>query len=117
MVDLAGGMGYRQASPPFPSRRLHGTQPMVSGGSSRAVRPVASWLVRSRSPRDVGSMQFPALCGFAGLACPTFGRVSRHGRHGAHPDLDNLGRSPPYPPRTADTSFCSRDRGVLIPRI
>ncbi|HUR94895.1 MAG TPA: amidase [Gemmatimonadales bacterium] len=94
MVELAGGMGYRQAfatclgpgrSPWDPSR--------WSGGSSSGPgAAVAAGLVPFAIGSETwGSIQYPAaFCGITGLR-PTYGRVSRHGSMTLSATMDKLG--------------------------
>lgn len=97
MVELAGGMGYRQ-----PNASLTGpgitpwaadTSPSWSGGSSSGSgSAVAAGTVGFAIGSETwGSIVTPAaFCGITGLR-PTYGRVSRHGAMALSWTLDKLG--------------------------
>jgi aspartyl-tRNA(Asn)/glutamyl-tRNA(Gln) amidotransferase subunit A len=94
MVELAGGMGYRQPNSSFtgpgvnPWNREHWT----GGSSSGAGSAVAAGLVPFAIGSETwGSIVGPASnCGLSGLR-PTYGRVSRHGAMALSWTLDKLG--------------------------
>lgn len=94
MVELAGGMGYRQAFATFPGPGRTPWDPTRwSGGSSSGPgAAVAAGLVPFAIGSETwGSIQYPAaFCGVTGLR-PTFGRVSRHGAMTLSPTMDKLG--------------------------
>jgi aspartyl-tRNA(Asn)/glutamyl-tRNA(Gln) amidotransferase subunit A len=94
MVELAGGMGYRQPNASF-------TGPGISpwrldrwsgGSSSGSGSAVAAGLVPFAIGSETwGSILSPAAnCGVSGLR-PTYGRVSRHGAMALSWSLDKLG--------------------------
>ncbi|HAX24348.1 MAG TPA: amidase [Thermomicrobiales bacterium] len=97
MVELAGGMGYKQ-----PNASLTGpgitpwqadTSPSWSGGSSSGSgSAVAAGAVGFAIGSETwGSIVTPAaFCGITGLR-PTYGRVSRHGAMALSWTLDKLG--------------------------
>ncbi|MBW1699446.1 MAG: amidase [Deltaproteobacteria bacterium] len=94
MVELAGGMGYRQ---PYASFTGPGITPwnlnMWSGGSSSGSgSSVSAGLVPFAIGTETwGSILGPANhCGVSGLR-PTYGRVSRHGAMALCWTLDKLG--------------------------
>jgi aspartyl-tRNA(Asn)/glutamyl-tRNA(Gln) amidotransferase subunit A len=94
MVELAGGMGYRQ---PYASFTGPGINPWnraawSGGSSSGAGSAVAAGLVPfAIGSESWGSILSPAgYCGIAGLR-PTYGRVSRHGAMALSWTLDKLG--------------------------
>src|SRR6185503_20391905 len=82
MVELAGGMGYRQAFASYagPGRTPWDLDRWSGGSSSGPAAAVAAGLVPFAIGSETwGSIQYPAaFCGVTGLR-PTFGRVSRHG--------------------------------------
>lgn len=94
MVELAGGMGYRQPHASFTGPGINPWAPGTwSGGSSSgAGSAVAAGLV----PFAIGSETWGSIlgpagnCGVAGLR-PTYGRVSRHGAMALSWTLDKLG--------------------------
>jgi len=94
MVELAGGMGYRQAFASFsgPGRTPWDTSRWSGGSSSGPGAAVSAGLVPFAIASETwGSMQYPAaFCGVTGLR-PTFGRVSRHGAMALSPTMDKLG--------------------------
>ncbi len=94
MVELAGGMGYRQ---PHASFTGPGVNPWDStrwsgGSSSGSGSAVCAGLVPFAIGSETwGSILGPANhCGIAGLR-PTFGRVSRHGAMVLSWSLDKIG--------------------------
>jgi aspartyl-tRNA(Asn)/glutamyl-tRNA(Gln) amidotransferase subunit A len=94
MVELAGGMGYRQAFATYagPGRTPWDTDRWSGGSSSGPAAAVAAGLVPFAIGSETwGSIQYPAaFCGVTGLR-PTFGRVSRHGAMALSPTMDKLG--------------------------
>jgi len=94
MIELAGGMGYRQPNAPFTGPCINPWAPDAwSGGSSSGSgAAVASGLVPFAIGSETwGSILSPAgYCGLAGLR-PTYGRVSRHGAMALCWTLDKLG--------------------------
>ena len=94
MVELAGGMGYRQAFASFsgPGRTPWDPTRWSGGSSSGPAAAVAAGLVPFAIGSETwGSIQYPAaFCGVTGLR-PTFGRVSRHGAMALSPTMDKLG--------------------------
>lgn len=94
MVELAGGMGYRQPNASFTGPGITPWNPGAwSGGSSSgSASAVAAGLVPFALGSETwGSILSPAgSCGVAGLR-PTYGRVSRHGAMALCWTLDKLG--------------------------
>ncbi len=94
MVELAGGMGYRQPNASFTGPGINPWNPATwSGGSSSgAGAAVAAGLVPFAIGSETwGSILSPAgNCGVTGLR-PTYGRVSRHGAMTLCWTLDKLG--------------------------
>ena len=94
MIELAGGMGYRQPNASFTGPCINPWNPGAwSGGSSSGSgAAVASGLVPFAIGSETwGSILSPAgYCGLAGLR-PTYGRVSRHGAMALCWTLDKLG--------------------------
>jgi aspartyl-tRNA(Asn)/glutamyl-tRNA(Gln) amidotransferase subunit A len=94
MVELAGGMGYRQPNAAFTGPGINPWSPEAwSGGSSSGSgSAVAAGLVPFALGSETwGSILSPAgNCGLAGLR-PTYGRVSRHGAMALCWTLDKLG--------------------------
>jgi len=94
MVELAGGMGYRQpnASITGPGINPWNKDAWSGGSSSGSGSSVAAGLV----PFAIGSETFGSIlspagnCGVAGLR-PTYGRVSRYGAMALSWTLDKLG--------------------------
>jgi aspartyl-tRNA(Asn)/glutamyl-tRNA(Gln) amidotransferase subunit A len=94
MVELAGGMGYRQPNASFTGPGINPWNPEAwSGGSSSGSgSAVAAGLV----PFAIGSETWGSIlspggyCGIAGLR-PSYGRVSRHGAMALCWTLDKLG--------------------------
>jgi len=82
MVELAGGMGYRQANASFsgPARNPWNPTTWAGGSSSGSGAAVAAGLVPFAIGTETwGSITTPAsYCGLSGLR-PTYGRVSRAG--------------------------------------
>ena len=94
MVELAGGMGYRNADASFTGPGINPWNPNYwSGGSSSGPgSAVAAGLVSfAIGSETVGSILTPSsFCGITGLR-PTYGRVSRHGAMALCWSLDKLG--------------------------
>jgi len=94
MIELAGGMGYRQPNASFtgPCINPWDAQAWTGGSSSGSGAAVASGLVPFAIGSETwGSILSPAgYCGLAGLR-PTYGRVSRHGAMALCWTLDKLG--------------------------
>jgi aspartyl-tRNA(Asn)/glutamyl-tRNA(Gln) amidotransferase subunit A len=94
MVELAGGMGYRQPNASFtgPGVNPWNTAHWSGGSSSGSGSAVAAGLVPFAIGSETwGSILSPAsLCGVTGLR-PTYGRVSRHGAMTLSWTLDKLG--------------------------
>jgi aspartyl-tRNA(Asn)/glutamyl-tRNA(Gln) amidotransferase subunit A len=94
MVELAGGMGYRQPNASFtgPGISPWGAEAWSGGSSSGSGAAVAAGLVPFAIGSETwGSILSPAAsCGVSGLR-PTYGRVSRHGAMALCWTLDKLG--------------------------
>jgi aspartyl-tRNA(Asn)/glutamyl-tRNA(Gln) amidotransferase subunit A len=94
MVELAGGMGYRQPNASFtgPGISPWGADAWSGGSSSGSGAAVAAGLVPFAIGSETwGSILSPAAnCGISGLR-PTYGRVSRHGAMALCWTLDKLG--------------------------
>lgn len=94
MVELAGGMGYRQANASFtgPGRTPWNPSYWSGGSSSGPGAAVGAALVPFAIGSETwGSIMFPsACCAVSGLR-PTFGRVSRHGAMALSWSMDKLG--------------------------
>jgi aspartyl-tRNA(Asn)/glutamyl-tRNA(Gln) amidotransferase subunit A len=94
MVELAGGMGYRQPHASFTGPGINPWQLSAwSGGSSSGSgSAVAAGLVPFAIGSETwGSILSPAgFCGITGLR-PSYGRVSRHGAMALCWTLDKLG--------------------------
>ena len=94
MIELAGGMGYRQPHASFsgPCINPWDAQAWTGGSSSGSGAAVASGLVPFAIGSETwGSILSPAgYCGLAGLR-PSYGRVSRHGAMALCWTLDKLG--------------------------
>jgi len=94
MIELAGGMGYRQPNASFtgPCINPWAADAWSGGSSSGSGVAVASGLVPFAIGSETwGSILSPAgYCGIAGLR-PTYGRVSRHGAMALCWTLDKLG--------------------------
>ena len=94
MVELAGGMGYRQPNAAFtgPGVNPWSRDAWSGGSSSGSGSAVAAGLVPFAIGSETwGSILSPAGdCGVAGLR-PTYGRVSRHGAMALCWTLDKLG--------------------------
>ena len=132
MVELAGGMGYRQPNASFtgPGRNPWNRDTWTGGSSSGSGASVAAGLVPFAIGSETwGSILSPANnCGLAGLR-PTFGRVSRYGAMALCWTLDKLGPlcltaddcglvleaiagSDPDDPTTTDTKYIYDDSDV-----
>ena len=94
MVELAGGMGYRQPHASFtgPVSNPWDRTAWSGGSSSGSGAAVSAGLVPFAIGSETwGSILGPASnCGLAGLR-PTYGRVSRHGAMTLSWSLDKLG--------------------------
>ena len=94
MVELAGGMGYRQANAALTGPGLNpwATDSWAGGSSSGSGAAVAAGLVPFAIGSETwGSIMTPAgYCGVTGLR-PTYGRVSRAGAMALSWSLDKLG--------------------------
>ena len=94
MVELAGGMGYRQANASLTGPGLNPWDPSLwSGGSSSGSgSAVAAGLVPFAIGTETwGSITTPcSFCGLTGLR-PTYGRVSRSGAMALSWTLDKVG--------------------------
>jgi aspartyl-tRNA(Asn)/glutamyl-tRNA(Gln) amidotransferase subunit A len=94
MVELAGGMGYRQPHASFtgPGINPWDRTTWSGGSSSGSGAAVSAGLVPFALGSETwGSILGPAShCGIAGLR-PTYGRVSRHGAMALSWSLDKLG--------------------------
>jgi len=94
MVELAGGMGYRQPNASFtgPGVNPWDTTRWSGGSSSGSASAVCAGLVPFAIGSETwGSILGPANhCGVAGFR-PTFGRVSRYGAMVLSWSLDKLG--------------------------
>ena len=94
MVEIAGGMGYKQANASFTGPGLNpwDKESWSGGSSSGSGAAVAAGLVPFAIGSETsGSIMVPAgYCGVSGLR-PTYGRVSRHGAMALSWTLDKLG--------------------------
>jgi aspartyl-tRNA(Asn)/glutamyl-tRNA(Gln) amidotransferase subunit A len=94
MIELAGGMGYRQPNASFtgPCATPWSLRHWSGGSSSGSGAAVAAGLVPFAIGSETwGSILSPANnCGVSGLR-PTYGRVSRHGAMALSWTLDKLG--------------------------
>src|SRR5204862_5407662 len=94
MVELAGGMGYRQPRASFtgPGLSPWGPEAWSGGSSSGSGSAVAAGLVPFAIGSETwGSILSPAAnCGVTGLR-PTLGRVSRQGAMALSWSLDKIG--------------------------
>ncbi len=94
MIELAGGMGYRQPTASFtgPCVNPWDENAWTGGSSSGSGAAVCAGLVPFAIGSETwGSILSPAgYCGLAGLR-PTYGRVSRHGAMALCWSLDKLG--------------------------
>ncbi len=94
MIELAGGMGYRQPNASFtgPCATPWSLKHWSGGSSSGSGSAVSAGLVTFAIGSETwGSILSPANnCGVSGLR-PTYGRVSRHGAMALSWTLDKLG--------------------------
>jgi aspartyl-tRNA(Asn)/glutamyl-tRNA(Gln) amidotransferase subunit A len=94
MIELAGGMGYRQPNATFtgPPRNPWNPDFWTGGSSSGSGAAVSAGLVPFAIGSETwGSILSPANnCGVTGLR-PTYGRVSRYGAMALSWTLDKLG--------------------------
>jgi len=94
MVEIAGGLGYRQANASFTGPGLNpwDTARWAGGSSSGPGSAVGGGLVPLAIGSETwGSIVTPtAFCGISGLR-PTYGRVSRHGAMALAWTVDKLG--------------------------
>ncbi len=94
MVELAGGLGYRQANASFTGPGLNpwDTSRWAGGSSSGPGSAVGGGFVPFAIGSETwGSIMTPAaFCGISGLR-PTYGRVSRHGAMALAWTVDKLG--------------------------
>lgn len=94
MVEIAGGLGYRQANASLTGPGLNpwNVSAWSGGSSSGSGSAVGGGLVPFAIGSETwGSIMTPAgYCGVAGLR-PTYGRVSRHGAMALSWSLDRLG--------------------------
>jgi len=94
MVEIAGGLGYRQANASFTGPGLNpwDTSRWAGGSSSGPGSAVGGGLVPFAIGSETwGSIMTPAaFCGVSGLR-PTYGRVSRHGAMALAWTVDKLG--------------------------
>ena len=94
MIELAGGMGYRQPHASFtgPPKNPWDVDRWTGGSSSGSGAAIAAGLVPFAIGSETwGSIIGPAgFCGLAGLR-PTYGRVSRRGAMALCWTLDKLG--------------------------
>lgn len=94
MVEIAGGMGYRQAHASFTGPGLNpwDKRRWSGGSSSGSGAAVGGGVVPFAIGSETwGSIMTPAgFCGVTGLR-PTYGRVSRHGAMALSWTMDKLG--------------------------
>jgi aspartyl-tRNA(Asn)/glutamyl-tRNA(Gln) amidotransferase subunit A len=94
MVEIAGGLGYRQANASFTGPGLNpwDTSRWAGGSSSGPGSAVGGGLVPFAIGSETwGSIMTPTgFCGISGLR-PTYGRVSRHGAMALAWTVDKLG--------------------------
>lgn len=94
MVEIAGGLGYRQANAAFTGPGLNpwDMSRWAGGSSSGPGSAVGGGLVPFAIGSETwGSIMTPAaFCGVSGLR-PTYGRVSRHGAMALAWTVDKLG--------------------------
>lgn len=94
MVELAGGLGYRQANAAFTGPGLNpwATDSWAGGSSSGSGAAVGAGLVPFAIGTETwGSIMTPAgYCGVTGLR-PTYGRVSRAGAMALSWTMDKIG--------------------------
>lgn len=94
MVEIAGGLGYKQANASFtgPGRNPWNPDRWSGGSSSGSGSAVGAGVVPFAIGTETwGSIMTPsALCGVTGLR-PTYGRVSRHGAMALSWTMDKIG--------------------------
>jgi aspartyl-tRNA(Asn)/glutamyl-tRNA(Gln) amidotransferase subunit A len=94
MIELAGGMGYKQPNASFtgPCATPWSLEHWSGGSSSGSGAAVSSGIIPYAIGSETwGSILSPATnCGVTGLR-PTYGRVSRHGAMALSWTLDKLG--------------------------
>lgn len=94
MVEIAGGLGYRQANASFTGPGLNpwDTKRWSGGSSSGSGSAVGAGSVPFAIGSETwGSITTPSsMCGIVGLR-PTYGRVSRHGAMALSWTMDKLG--------------------------
>jgi aspartyl-tRNA(Asn)/glutamyl-tRNA(Gln) amidotransferase subunit A len=94
MVEIAGGLGYKQANASFTGPGLNpwDAKCWSGGSSSGSGSAVGAGLVPFAMGSETwGSIMTPAgYCGVTGLR-PTYGRVSRHGAMALSWTMDKLG--------------------------
>src|SRR5205814_3030897 len=94
MIEIAGGLGYRQANATFsgPGRNPWNPQRWAGGSSSGSGAAVGAGLVPFAIGTETwGSIMTPAgYCGVTGLR-PTYGLVSRFGAMTLSWTLDKIG--------------------------
>ena len=94
MVEIAGGLGYRQANASFSGPGLNpwDKKRWAGGSSTGPGSAVGGGLVPFAIGSETwGSIMTPAaFCGVAGLR-PTYGRISRHGAMALSWTMDKLG--------------------------
>lgn len=105
MVEIAGGMGYRQANASLTGPGLNpwSLGHWSGGSSSGSGAAVSAGLVPFAIGTETwGSIITPAsFCGVSGLR-PTYGRVSRHGAMALSWSMDKIG------PLARDAADCHR---------
>ncbi len=110
MVEIAGGMGYRQANAAVTGPGLNpwNTNYWAGGSSSGSGAAVAAGLVPFALGTETwGSIMCPAsFCGISGLR-PTYGRVSRAGAMALSWTMDKIG------PMTRSAEDCAMVLGVI----
>ncbi|MCJ7731223.1 amidase [Candidatus Bathyarchaeota archaeon] len=110
MIELAGGMGYKQPNASFtgPCATPWSLKHWSGGSSSGSGSAVSAGIV----PFAIGSETWGSIlspsnnCGVAGLR-PTYGRVSRHGAMALSWTLDKLG----------PLCLCADDCGLVLEAI
>jgi|TARA_B100000686_G_scaffold338429_1_gene410948 aspartyl-tRNA(Asn)/glutamyl-tRNA(Gln) amidotransferase subunit A len=94
MVEIAGGLGYKQSNASYTGAGLNpwDTNRWAGGSSSGPGSAVGAGLVPFAIGSETwGSIMTPAgFCGITGLR-PTYGRVSRHGAMALSWTMDKLG--------------------------
>jgi aspartyl-tRNA(Asn)/glutamyl-tRNA(Gln) amidotransferase subunit A len=110
MIELAGGMGYKQPNASFtgpcatPWNLKHWSGGSSSGSGSAVSAGIVPFAIGSET---WGSILSPSNnCGVAGLR-PTYGRVSRHGAMALSWTLDKLG----------PLCLCADDCGLVLEAI